>query len=94
MSESSSLLLEQWSTYAWYPLSAPFTPPHSVQIYQVAYLLEPRLRFLGGFPVRPEILYAYVGISMIITTIFYGLMSWEEFFNSLKIRPDIRSLEA
>jgi hypothetical protein len=65
----------------------------SLQIYQVAYLLEPRLRILGGFPVRPEILYAYVGVSMVIAAIFNRLMSWEEFFNSLHIRPDIQTLD-
>lgn len=64
----------------------------TAQIYQVAFLLEPNLRYLGGFPVRPEVLYAYVGVSMVIAAIFGQLMTWEEFFNSLQIRPDVQTL--
>jgi hypothetical protein len=58
----------------------------------VAFLLEPRLRYCGGFPVRPEVLYAYVGLSMVIVAAFNSLMTWEEFFNSLQIRPDVQTL--
>jgi hypothetical protein len=59
----------------------------------VTFLLEPRLRWGAGFPVRAEILYAYVGLSMVIAAAVTQLMSWEEFFDSLQIRPDIQTLE-
>ncbi len=72
-------------------MTSPFL--HSFQIYQVAFLLEPNLRFLGGFPVRTEMLYGYVGIVMVISAGVNQIMTFNEFIDALQIRPNVSKME-
>jgi hypothetical protein len=53
------------------------------KIYQVAFLLEPNLKYLFGFPPRVEVLYGYIGIFMLATAVYYNEIPLSVFLQAI-----------